>query len=219
MAEKYSSNVEIALKTLKLDPKTKSHVSDYLADSRHYYAKGDYVTSLVASSYAEGLIDGASLSRGEPTRWTSTTRKVLLVGTWDIVHPGHIEFLWRGKRLGKVYVIVARDENVAASKGRPPLIPQRQRAEVLRNLKPVDHVVLGDKSNFLKPVAKIRPDIILLGPDETYPVDKLKVDLRKMGLRCRVMKLSKRFTKYPLSSTSQIIAKAAKLANPLKERG
>lgn len=208
LAEKYISNVEGQLSKNQIpDVAVVKHVRDYLADSRHYLSKGEYLTALVCASYAEGVIDGSFIETQRIPSWESESKKVLVVGTWDLLHPGHISFLWEAKKLGKVYVIVARDANVTKSKGRPPIIPESQRAEVLRNLKPVDYVVIGDESDFLKPVSEIRPDIILLGPDEKYPEDKLSKELAQRGLNPKIIRISERFNTFPLNSTTEIIRK------------
>ncbi|MEM3670334.1 MAG: DUF357 domain-containing protein [Thermoprotei archaeon] len=219
LAEKYISNAETACHAGRVDAKALEQAKNYVADAKYYYSNKDYVTALVASSYAEGLIDGAASAKGLSPRWPVRSRKVLVVGTWDIVHPGHIEFLWRGKRLGTLYVIVARDENVERSKGRSPVVPERQRIEVVRNLKPVDFAVLGDRKDFLKPVTRIKPDVIVLGPDEPYPVERLRNELKSRGIKCKVIKLSKRFERYPLSSTSKILAKAAETVMRSRSQG
>jgi FAD synthetase len=215
LAEKYISNMEAAKAQLN---SVKSAVSkefqNYLADSKYYYSVKDYLTSIICASYAEGLIDGSHLVKGTKMNWVATNKKVLVVGTWDLIHAGHIKFLWYAKRFGRLYVIVSRDINVQKSKGRPPIIPERQRKEVLENLKPVDFVVLGDKEDFLKPVEKIKPDLIILGPDEQYSVKKLRKELKKRGLSTVVMRLPSRFSDYPLSSTTQIINRVLEIGHP-----
>ncbi len=207
LAAKYISNIEGALSNFEMDKKVYSSVKNYLADAKHYYAKGDYLVSIVCASYAEGLLDGYFMGKNEERNWEWASKKVVAVGTFDLIHAGHIEFLWEAKRYGRLYVIVARDTNVARAKGRPPIVPEAQRLKVIENLKPVDYAVLGDEKDFLKPIREIRPDIIILGPDEQYPVDKLKRELGEMGINAEVIKLQKRFSTYPLSSTSQIIDK------------
>jgi FAD synthetase len=206
LAEKYISNIE-AVKVQLNDAKSGAakEFENYLADSKYYYSIKDYLTSIICASYAEGLIDGSRLVRRSKANWIATNKKVLVVGTWDIIHAGHIKFLWLAKQYGRLYVIVSRDVNVQKAKGRPPIVPEKQRKKVLENLKPVDYVVLGDKEDFLKPVEKIKPDLIVLGPDEQYSVEKLKFELKKRGLSAGVMRLPSRFNDYPLSSTTQII--------------
>ena len=215
MAEKYISNAEGQLSKAQIPSEAVvRHAKDYLADSRYYLSKGDYLTALVCASYAEGVVDGSFIAAQKAPNWDSESKKVLVVGTWDLLHPGHISFLWEAKKLGKVYVIVAKDTNVAKSKGRPPIIPEMQRAEVLKNLKPVDHVVIGDEVDFLKPVAEIKPDIILLGPDEKYSEEKLREELAERGLGPIIIRISERFESFPLNSTTEIIRKVIRFYCP-----
>lgn len=204
LANRYISNVEGALRSLE-GKEIRRAVESYLADAKHYFAKGDYAVSIACASYAEGLIDGYNIQTGSKSVWEWTSKKVVVVGTFDLIHMGHIEFLWEAKKHGRVYVIVARDVNVAKAKGRPPIMPENERLKIIENLKPVDFAVLGDERDFLKPVQEINPDIVLLGPDEQYPVDKLKRELAERGLRSEVIKLERRFSDYPISSTTQII--------------
>ncbi len=208
LAASYISNLEGLIHTQEMsNSEVARRLRDYTADSRHYFAKGDYTTSLVCACYAEGLADGHALSKGNKTQWVNTAKKVLVVGTWDLIHPGHIALLWEAKRLGRVYVVVATDANVEKAKGRPPIVPAEQRAEVVRNLKPVDQVMVGDEHDFLRPVRQVDPDIILLGPDDPYPEEKLKTQLKERGLHAKVARATKRYTNYPLNSSSQIIAR------------
>lgn len=218
LAAKYISNVEGALRLIGEGSQVRRAAENYLADAKHYFAKGDYVVSVVCASYAEGLIDGSRLGSAPPQEvWGWTAKKVVVVGTFDLIHMGHIEFLWEAKKYGRVYVIVARDINVMKAKGRPPIIPESERLKIIENLKPVDFAVLGDEKDFLKPVQEIDPDIILLGPDEQYPVDKLRRDLAERGLRAEVVKLPHRFSDYPVSSTSQIIRRVLEVAKASRE--
>ncbi|MEM0121209.1 MAG: DUF357 domain-containing protein [Thermoprotei archaeon] len=218
MAARYISNVEGALKTLEYNTRIYTAVKNYLADAKHYYAQGDYAVSVVCASYAEGLLDGSFLlGEGEVRNWEWTSKKVVVVGTFDIIHPGHINFLWEAKKYGRVYVIIARDVNVVKAKGRLPIVPEEQRLKVVESLKPVDFAVLGDENDFLKPIEAIGPDIILLGPDEQYPVDKLRRELQERGIKAEVIKFPHRFTEYSLSSTSDIIKRVLDVAGSNRE--
>jgi len=38
-------------------------------------------------------------------------KKVLIAGTFDLIHPGHIYLINEAAKLGDVYVIVATDKN------------------------------------------------------------------------------------------------------------
>ena len=112
-----------------------------------------------------------------------TKKRILVAGTFDLIHAGHIYLINEAAKLGDVYVIVATDRNRELFSGESPIIPQEQRLEVIRNLKNVKEARLGRNDNdTLKTVEEINPDIILLGPDQMYDTDILKEGLKKRGL-------------------------------------
>ncbi|MHA1293972.1 MAG: adenylyltransferase/cytidyltransferase family protein [Promethearchaeota archaeon] len=133
-------------------------------------------------------------------------KKVLVAGTFDIIHPGHIFLINEAAKLGDVYVIVATDNNSTKFKGYPTTIPENQRLEVVKSLKYVKEAKLGRKdNNTLKTVKEINPDIILLGPDQKYSITTLKKNLENIGLgHIEVRRLKKYYDKYSLHSSSLI---------------
>jgi len=133
-------------------------------------------------------------------------KKVLVAGTFDILHPGHIFLINEATKLGEVYVIVATDKNRERYSGFPPIIPEDQRLEVIKSLKNVKEAKLGRNDNdILLIVAEINPDIILLGPNQRFEINTLKKSLRKKGLgHIKVKRLLKYYDKYKLHSSSSI---------------
>ena len=110
-------------------------------------------------------------------------RRVLVAGTFDLIHAGHIYLINEASKLGDVYVVVATDDNREIFSGERPIIPQEQRLEIIKNLKNVKDARLGRSDNdTLKTVEEIKPDIILLGPDQRYSSDILKEGLEKKCL-------------------------------------
>ena len=102
-------------------------------------------------------------------------KKVLIAGTFDILHPDHIFLINEAAKLGEVYVIVATDINRERFSGKLPIIPEEQRLEVIKNLKNVKEAKLGRMDNkILLTIVEIHPDIILLGPDQKFEVNILK---------------------------------------------
>ena len=102
-------------------------------------------------------------------------KKVMIAGTFDILHPGHIFLINEAAKLGEVYVVVATDMNRKKYSGHNPIIPQDQRLEVIRNIKNVKEARIGRyDNNTLKIVEEINPDIILLGPTQHYNEEELK---------------------------------------------
>lgn len=117
-------------------------------------------------------------------------RKILLTGTFDILHPGHVKLLeWAKKKFkGKVIVIVARDENVKRIKGKKPVFSEKERKAIIEALKYVDKAVLGDRKDFIKPIVREKPDVIVLGYDQWIGKRELEKKLKELGLNVKIVK-------------------------------
>ncbi|MFX0027637.1 MAG: adenylyltransferase/cytidyltransferase family protein [Candidatus Hermodarchaeota archaeon] len=141
-----------------------------------------------------------------------TRKKILIAGTFDLIHAGHIYLINEAAKLGDVYVIVATDRNRELFSGERPIIPQEQRLEVIRNIKNVKEARLGRNDNdTLKTVEEIQPNIILLGPDQKYSIKILKKGLEEKGLdKIEVRRLEKYDDRYKLHSSSLIKQKIIK---------
>jgi D-sedoheptulose 7-phosphate isomerase len=90
-------------------------------------------------------------------------------GCFDVIHPGHIDFLERSAELGdRLIVAINSDSSVRSIKGAErPLTPQDDRARVLRALKCVDEVVIFDETTPERLIHEIKPDILVKGGDWT----------------------------------------------------
>jgi FAD synthetase len=135
-----------------------------------------------------------------------TRKRVLVAGTFDIIHAGHIYLIREAAKLGDVYVVVATDRNRELFSGERPIISQEQRLEVIKNIKNVKEARLGRNDNdTLKTVEEINPHIILLGPDQKYSIDILIEGLKEKGINhIEVRRLEKYYDKYELHSSSLI---------------
>jgi len=133
-------------------------------------------------------------------------RRVLVAGTFDLIHAGHIYLINEASKLGDVYVVVATDDNREIFSGERPIIPQEQRLEIIKNLKNVKDARLGRSDNdTLKTVEEINPAIILIGPDQRYSTDILRDELKKRGLNhIEVRRLETYYDKYELHSSRLI---------------
>ncbi|OGJ62889.1 hypothetical protein A3H22_02430 [Candidatus Peribacteria bacterium RIFCSPLOWO2_12_FULL_55_15] len=103
--------------------------------------------------------------------------RVLVCGTFDHLHPGHMFFLRKAFRRGELFVIIARDTTVRRVKGVLPQETEDVRLDNLRKAFPNLHPLLGNPEDFLASVRSLQPDIILLGYDQCLPPGIREVDL------------------------------------------
>ncbi|MHB1829972.1 MAG: adenylyltransferase/cytidyltransferase family protein [Candidatus Micrarchaeaceae archaeon] len=111
-------------------------------------------------------------------------------GSFDILHPGHIHYLERASRYGKLIVVVARDESIRMLKGRKPLFGEGSRLEVVGALRFVHKAVLGNRiknpDGIYRILLKYRPDFIVLGYDQEIDELKLRRNLGKYGINAKI---------------------------------
>lgn len=104
--------------------------------------------------------------------------RVLLFGTFDHFHPGHVFLLREAQERGEVTVVVARDVNVERIKGRLPRQNEGERRAAAEKACPGVTVILGDLEDFLAPIRSICPDLIILGYDQKLPPGVSEADLQ-----------------------------------------
>ncbi|MDR0911991.1 MAG: FAD synthase [Methanobrevibacter sp.] len=134
---------------------------------------------------------------------------VMATGTFDILHPGHGLYLEKAKELGgsdaKLVVVVALDSTVQKRK-RIPIVDENQRLEMIKMLKPVDEAFLGNNGDMFDIVKKIKPDIIAIGNDQDFNIEKLKDNLKDRGIEAKVKRVDD-YKKSELDSSCKIIKK------------
>ena len=116
--------------------------------------------------------------------------RVLAGGAFQILHPGHVELLRRAARYGRLTVVIAHDRTVRATKGRV-VVPAADRARAVAALRFVHRVVIGHPADRLRIVRRLRPDVIVLGPDQRMP--GLAALCAEQG--CRIVRV-KRYRSY-----------------------
>ena len=93
---------------------------------------------------------------------------IFVNGTFDVLHPGHIQLLNYAKSFGDTLTVgIDSDRRVAEKKGPSrPIYNIKDRSFMLQNLKSVDYVVVFDSDEELEHCLKtIRPDIMVVGSD------------------------------------------------------
>lgn len=99
----------------------------------------------------------------------SRTTRVLVFGTFDYLHPGHVFVLSEAAKLGdELFVVVARDKNVEKIKRIRPTHNEEERAAAIEALDYVSDVRLGyeEWGKHLQVLEDVQPDIIVLGYDQ-----------------------------------------------------
>ncbi|MBI2548987.1 FAD synthase [Candidatus Woesearchaeota archaeon] len=116
--------------------------------------------------------------------------KVMVFGTFDVIHTGHLYFLNQAKQHGDyLVVIIARDKTVEMVKGKKPLTPELQRKSRIELLAMVDEARLGQLEDKYADIRAIQPDVICLGYDQTAFVDKLPAKLESFGLSTKIVRM------------------------------
>ena len=100
--------------------------------------------------------------------YEKSMKSIFVNGTFDILHPGHIQLLNYAKSLGGTLTVgIDSDRRVREKKGYArPVYNVGHRAYMLQNLKAVDYVVIFDSDEELERCIKtVKPDIMVVGSD------------------------------------------------------
>ncbi len=90
---------------------------------------------------------------------------VYTAGVFDMFHIGHLNVLRASKSLGDRLVVGVVSDAGAAQYKRRPLISERDRIEIIRNIRCVDEVYLQPTTDPTPIVEIVRPDIFTHGND------------------------------------------------------
>ncbi len=96
-------------------------------------------------------------------------RIVFTNGCFDILHPGHVDYLERARGLGELLVVgLNSDDSIRRIKGGGrPVNPVRDRARVLAGLACVDFILIFEEDTPYELIKIVRPHILVKGGDWT----------------------------------------------------
>ena len=114
--------------------------------------------------------------------------KVLVSGTFDLLHSGHVAFLTEAASYGTLHVCVGRDDVVRALKGRYPVNSEIERQYLIAALKCVHEcrISRGDGLLDFEPeLRELRPDILVVNTDGAH--ESKAALCRELGVRYVVL--------------------------------
>ena len=88
-------------------------------------------------------------------------------GCFDLLHPGHIDYLTKAKALGDALIVgLNSDQSVQSLKGSDrPINSEVFRASMLLALKPVDAVIIFEEDTPIQLLDQLKPSIHVKGGD------------------------------------------------------
>ena len=117
-------------------------------------------------------------------------KKVIIFGTFDIIHAGHENLFAQARKHGDyIIAVIARDKTVKNIKSTEILNNEDTRLKNLKKTELADKVILGDLNDKYSAIRKFKPEVIALGYDQfafTYGLKKLLIDI---GLDTQIIRL------------------------------
>ncbi|HDY72912.1 MAG TPA: hypothetical protein ENH90_02015 [bacterium] len=158
------------------------------------------------------ILDYKKLSEIIKAHKTLNQRIICTIGSWDMLHIGHVRYLSAAKDHGDILVVgVDSDRAIKFYKKNPlrPIIPQEERMEMLSYQSFVDYISLIDDVNKaghwqMNLIKAVKPDIFIASSGEAYPIEQRKQIIKF----CNHLKILKRQAKK--TSTTNIIEKTVK---------
>ena len=122
-------------------------------------------------------------------------KKVLVFGTFDGLHKGHLDFFCQAKEQGDFLIaVVARDSSAEQNKNKKPKYGEQERLKAVQECDFVNEAILGTENHnlFNDPydiIKEINPDVVCLGYDQAQFLDKLKAELKRMNVPAQIKAL------------------------------
>ena len=118
---------------------------------------------------------------------------VMVFGSFDILHPGHIMFLREAEKLGdRLIVVVARDNSIRKIKHFKPVLDEKARLGIIGSLSMVDKAVLGDRLVSKRKhdvIMRYKPDVLAFGYDQNFGMEELEQWLVQNKMRLKIVKI------------------------------
>lgn len=118
-------------------------------------------------------------------------KTVMIFGTFDILHAGHLDMFRQAKSYGdRLVAVVSKDATTLDVKGNAPFHTHEERKDFLGALKDIDEAVSGHTDDVYRIIAEVKPHVIALGYDQKVFVDDLAQKITEFGLETEIVRLS-----------------------------
>jgi cytidyltransferase-like protein len=118
-------------------------------------------------------LKGWPVRRFDALEAPSGRKKVIVTGSFDWLHSGHIRFFEEASQLGDLYVAVGHDANIRLLKGEGhPLYPQEQRRYFVQAVRYVKRALITSGNGWMDAepeIQQLRPDIYAVNEDGDKP--------------------------------------------------
>ncbi len=135
-----------------------------------------YVPQFSSNKYVPSLQEMARIREEQRLRGR---RVVLTQGVWDLLHRGHLRYLFAASQHGDVLVVgVDSDALTRKRKGEGrPVVPEEERIEMLSFIGFINHIVLHDIDQDIDDLIKsVSPDVLIVSETtKDFPKEKLSI--------------------------------------------
>lgn len=115
-------------------------------------------------------------------------KKVLIFGTFDLLHQGHINLFEQARKHGDYLIaVIARDQTLKET-GKKPAENEKQRRKNVSQY--VDKAVLGNLKDKYAKIKLYKPSVICLGYDQEIFTDYVEFAVKKYNLKTKVVRLN-----------------------------
>jgi len=120
---------------------------------------------------------------------------VFTMGSYDVLHMGHILFLEQSKKSGDILIVgIGTDKTIKKLKGPSrPIYPEKLRAAMLAAIKFTDYIVIlrekmkNEKDDYSELLSKIKPWVFtLIGEDSAK--EETRKNTKKIGAKLKLIK-------------------------------
>jgi rfaE bifunctional protein nucleotidyltransferase chain/domain len=134
-------------------------------------------------NYLSKIVDVETMLTQRERLRTAGKTLVFTNGCFDILHPGHVDYLVFARNQGDALLVgLNSDLSVRLNKGpERPIVCEDDRAKVVAALEAVDYVMVFDTPEPLPLIERILPDVLVKGEDWAHYVSGREVVERNGG--------------------------------------